>query len=248
MFTVYCRSRQRTELLIECCESFFTKASKPDELEFLVGTDYDDKSVHDFEDYANSVSWNIAVLRVKRSDFMHRDYDNRLAAMAQGDYIWGINDECEVENYGWDTEITTRIEDYLKDKPDRLCYVMINDGSHIVDENNQNAGRFDQKDYGNCFPLLTKECVQTQGFFIHPLINFWGGDSSLYHLYRDMKNNRVLWAQDIKLIHKSGHTGLRDWDYGLDRGRQISKCTGLPTALHWNIVNKLDNRVIECSQ
>jgi hypothetical protein len=235
-------SRERPALLMELVESFFGNAFAPADIELLVAMDLDDRTAESFEEYAANSPYNIRIMKTKRTNFYHRDYHNELCKLASGMYIFGLNDECTILNKEWDRILSNRIEDFLVDKKDRLCYVMIDDGSHIVDENTQNAGRYTQADYGNCFPLLTRESVEKQGFYIPPEINLWGGDSALWHIWREV-DNRVLWAQDIKVKHNSGHTGTRAWDYGFARAKEVSKVTGL-TKERYDIIVAFLNQVI----
>lgn len=233
-FSLFCRSRNRPKLLINFIERFITLANKPSLIEIFVGCDLDDKSILEVEDYVLNSKYNIVFLKQKRSRAMHRDYDNRMATMAKGSYIWGLNDECDLELQDWDLYLKDKIETYLRDKPDRICYVALDDSTHNL------------TNYCNSFPLLTRETIQALGCFIPQEINCWGGDWVLLDLLQNIKANRILYATEVKIQHRSGHNLSRGWDDGYEWAKKISHNHSLTSELRTYYISKLNQWIDKC--
>lgn len=160
MFSLFLPTRGRKKLLTELLTSL--KETVVGEVEVLIALDTDDKSP-ELHIYPNT-----RYFRVKRSDNFSRDYYNYLASKSRGKYLVGINDDCEFLTYGWDVKSEEEIEEFLKDKPDRLLYGIFDtlDGSEIA-----------------WFPVMTRETYETLGYYCNELFPTNGADRNLKKVF-----------------------------------------------------------------
>lgn len=186
MFSILVPSRERKYQLEKLIENIGTTVNIED-IELLVKQDDDSK-------YTTIVAPNKFMIASKvfvapRSEYLNRDYYNYLAQVAKGDYLWAIGDDVRVLTRNWNIILKERIEEYLKDKPDRIAYISVN-------EVNSRAKH-------PCFPLITKEAFQALGMYFHPDLMSWGADRCLYELYSGI--NRMLHIPEVEIQHLSYH-------------------------------------------
>jgi hypothetical protein len=231
-FSCIMPTRGRPHLLKQCIHSFMSKASRPKLVEFWLAFDIDDKSNNEIDDYVCRTGYNVKYIKVHRTDWFHRDYHNRLLKLCQGKYIIGLNDECEIVQNQWDDILVHEIENFVADKIDRIAYVYINDSTH--QGNNLFANT------GCCFPIFTREACQAAGCYIPDEVPMWGGDLVVYHIYRSLKEYRVLDIQKkLQILHHSHHNSTRGED---DQGRRIRGIPFLPVNTNMYI-DRLNSRI-----
>lgn len=224
-------SRGRPELLRQCIKSFNEKSSAG--VEFWIAFDIDDGTSHLLDEFILSTNYDVKYIKVARSDYFHRDYHNRLIRLCSGKYIVGLNDECEVVEKDWDLVLSRSIEEFLADKPDRVCYIYINDSTH--QGGNAHVG------CGSCFPIITREAYLASGCYIPSEIPMWGGDIMLYNIYKSLHVNRILDLQSrLTFLHHSFHNGTRALDSNTDRIRRIPSCVQFSFS---DYINRLDNYI-----
>jgi hypothetical protein len=107
--------------------------------------------------------------------------------------MWGLTDDTEILTKDWDVLLEERAEKFLLDKPDRIAYIHINDGTK--------AGLHEFC----CFPILTKEVRDTMGGILPKEINSWGADIALFNLFKSLSSPRICDAYDLKVAHKCHH-------------------------------------------
>lgn len=128
--------------------------------------------------------------------FVNRDYYNWLAKLSSGKFIWILGDDTVLLAKNWDIEILSQLENYLRDKPDRIVCAGIKDNTpkpapHLPPF--------------PCFPLVSRETLDLMGFILHDNIPTWGADYLIYQLYTQA--NRYLAIDNQMYInHVSYHT------------------------------------------
>lgn len=237
-FSLITPTRQRPDLVKEFLDSFFGKAAHPDEVEVLFAADFDDETAPEIEFFALEKKYNVKILKRHRSNWHQRDYNSPLARLATGNYIWGCNDENLIVQDNWDSILEAEIEAFLADKLDRVVYVAVGDGTH--DESNPNTHR--REESGCCFPILTKEAIAALGCWMPIEIQAWSGDIHLFNIFRGLNYNRVLnLREEIQVIHRSSHNGLREKDYSYQNLADISTRCTLTEEEYFKYISRLNN-------
>lgn len=211
-FTLFTASRARPELLKQCIRSFFYKASDPNSIEFIFATDWDDPSYNDPELLELAESFDIKQVIRGRSKNFHNDYHNTCMKMAQGELIFGLNDECEIVETNWDRIIMEAYD--RRSWNDEVAYIGVNDSTHTDGHIN--------KDRGSCFPIVSKFAMETLGCYIPSEITMWGGDLAIYQVYKGVDRVIDIWDK-ITVLHHSSHNGTREKDYAFEYLNSISK-------------------------
>src|SRR4051812_41755806 len=98
-------TRGRPKLLRKSIASLLDRADDPDSLEFLLGIDTDDrKTVEAFLGLHANVK---AVVMPRVGYAGMKEYWNRLASIAVGDWIFMWGDDALMQTEGWDSIIAT---------------------------------------------------------------------------------------------------------------------------------------------
>ena len=186
MLSLICPTKNRPNNVLRLVENLYDTVTENMEIIFIY--DKEEKSpLYTLTEIKNSVSINI--LNREPSDFLNKDYYNYGVQHAKGDILWCIGDDIIFKTRNWSTILKERIEEYLKDKPDRIAYISVN-------EVNSRAKH-------PCFPLITKEAFQALGMYFHPDLMSWGADRCLYELYSGI--NRMLHIPEVEIQHLSYH-------------------------------------------
>lgn len=202
VFSLIIPSRGRASLLRSCLDSFFAKAKNPQLVEAVVVLDYDDpESIAMTTGYGAATKWSILTLIRQRNRHIIKYYHNYGAQCSSGRYVWILNDECLIDNPHWDAALLPRIESFLSDKPDRLLYVAVDDDTH--------ARQGTLETQGTCFPIVSRETVDAQNGIFPPELWMWGADIDLYRIFSGLPEPRILWANDIRVLHRSYHNNTR---------------------------------------
>lgn len=199
-FSLLCPSRDRLNLLENLIQSIIDTTSNLEDVELLIAIDSDDlDTAKYFED--KEYPFKVKVFIRDRSDYINRDYYSWLAFFSEGKYLQVIGNDIVFKVKDWDKIICEKIEEYLKDKPDRIACIGIRDNHSKMTEN----PRF------SCFPIVTKEAYKSVGFILHPELKTWGADAAIYELYNGVK--RYLMINDcIYIEHISHHTKMTAQD------------------------------------
>jgi hypothetical protein len=126
-----------------------------------------------------------------------------MARKASGDYLIAVNDDTVFTKNAWDVLTYNKLEEYLKDKPDRIVYGVTEDFEVEKSRNETN--------YFSCFPLLSKEVVRVMRFFFDPIFHKDTADWDLVMTYKEL--NRILnLRNEIEITHISYRSGRRPQD------------------------------------
>lgn len=142
----------------------------------------------------------------------------------QGKLLWAAGNDVRMCTKGWDTGMLEGVEEYLEDKPDRICLAFARD-RHQTDKGNLGF------EWG-CFPVLTREAVDALGWFFPKEFITWEADVAMatmfqrlgrllmvdrvvidqisYHAYPNVPRDAV--AMSMKERHQiRGQASLRNW-------------------------------------
>lgn len=195
-------SRQRNELLKKCINSFYSKAANPSEVEMLIMMDFDDKSFNEINEYCSSLGQEIVLARRNRVPYIISAYVNPLSRMSRGEYIWGLNDECQIVQDRWDEKFLSIAE---SNKNKILQYYFVDD---------------DMPKIGFCsFPILNRRFVELLNGTMPNDKIMWGSDSLLYNLCGQLHSKHILnynpiidIRDKITVLNESHHNGKRPRD------------------------------------
>jgi hypothetical protein len=144
----------------------------------------------------NEYPFNWHYISNQKSDFLNRDYYNNLSSIVAEGLLWGIADDVRFFTDDWYKSLTNKVEEYLKDKPDRIAYISVNEEGSTAKH--------------PCFPLITKEAFQVLGEYHCSELLSWGSDRILWEIYSGI--GRTLHIPEISIKHLSYHDGSAPFD------------------------------------
>jgi hypothetical protein len=65
---------------------------------------------------------------------------------------------------------------------------------------------------GCCFPVVTKETVETLGFLMPPELATWSADHFLWLIFKGAVENRIIDCRGISILHHCFHNGRTERD------------------------------------
>lgn len=153
-------SRKRPEALIESAKSLYNTADDINSFEMLIGFDNDDvESANKFLEYScnnlKGLNFKLKFFENKGYQKLH-EYTNSLCGMSEGDWLWLWNDDCKLEQKGWDTQLKKHEEDFklikIKSKQEPSFPLAL-------------------------FPIIPKKWFDLIGYFsLHPHNDIWLGN------------------------------------------------------------------------
>lgn len=194
-FSLLIPTRDRIHNILPLISNIKETVSNINNIEVLFICDSDDKLTFNAL-FKYRIYDNFYFLTIKRSDYLNRDYYNKLARYSSGNYLWAIADDVKFHTKNWDIILEEKIEDYLKDKKDRIAYIS-------VKEKGSNAKH-------PCFPLITKEAFKALNMYFHPELMSWGADRCLHELYSAV--DRTFRIEEVEIEHLSYHDGKALYD------------------------------------
>lgn len=204
-FTIMIPTRKRQHMLRDLIQSIYSTSKDPYTVETLITYDNDDRSTIDALPNLKNISKDYPVKFFSRERHYATSgvYYNEMAEKASGNFIIAVNDDTLFTKIGWDINAYKKLEDYLKERPDRIVYGITSD-KEVERARNEN-------NYFSCFPLLSKETVKVMGFFFDPIFHKDGADWDLVMPYRELK--RIIDLRDeIEILHLSFRSGRRPHD------------------------------------
>lgn len=177
---IFICTRNRIEGLSSLLDSIFSKCKDVASLDVWVGFDYDDEATESFikstkhpvNHYINhSKSATCAGCNTEYVN-RHKDVIQPMVDSSQADYHWVLNDDVVIETDAFDFIIEQSIENFLRNKPDRIFYGMpsiffVDKDGIICSEFVEDV--FNKKTFAteySCYPLLTKETSDVIGYFL----------------------------------------------------------------------------------
>lgn len=165
-------TRHRLVELRKCLDNLADLADRPQDIEVILGIDIDD---------VDSRAFQYRRMKIKQVLFEKREegvvgYFNGLKDFS-GDVCWVYSDENILHTKHWDS-IILKFYDSL---PMKIWMAKTFDYVLGEDKNGKYMGvahsPVTHKRFG-CFPIITKETVQTLGYIYPPYFRFWGADST----------------------------------------------------------------------
>lgn len=200
-FSIILASRERSLLLVDLMKSIKDTTTDIDNVEVLVGIDDDDPESHDAARHITGWHSFAKFHSRPRSNMLNRDYLNWLSAhFSTGKYVIVTNDDTAFRTPNWDQIALAKLDDYLKDKPDRIAYGYMSDA--LINRQGM--------DYC-CFPLLTREGINALGFTLPAECPGWNADIIIWRLYSAV--GRICDLSEIMVEHIAYHSGKRARDH-----------------------------------
>lgn len=159
-FSIILVSRNREEMLGNLLRSIFGTSHFDNEV--IVGCDLDgDPYTKLWCEYKDSP---VRFLLSPRPDNLHT-YINDLAKLARGDYLFVLNDDCELSTYDWDFHANRVLGDF--------SYGKTHDDS--IDRVNTNYA---------AFPIVSRKCYEKLGFLMDETYGNHGSDVVTWRIYQ----------------------------------------------------------------
>jgi len=188
-FSIILNSRGRLKLLKNLLESIKKNTTSLNKIQVLIRIDYDDDNT---VDWVNKVC-NYAFTRFligERVKNLHVSL-NELAGMAAGNWIFVMNDDCEILTLGWDDIVRSKIYQYkLENK--------INDDILLGLTSCNSVDKSPKLPYSS-FPVISKEAVNVLNMMMYPQLPGLYGDTTIYLLYQSI--NRLVDLNEVKIDH-----------------------------------------------
>lgn len=186
-FSIMISARHRPNNLEACLRTLFETSNEPDLLEVRIALDLDDTLLLKIvpliiKDLRRD---NIFIHTRNRGNNYVRDYTNWLALnFCTGDYLFNVSDKSQFKIKNWDTNVYNRLEEYLKDKPDRIVYGCT--GCEEVEKDNFKMAYF---------PIVSKQVIKAFGYMYDYHFPKTGADWDLAKTFN--KFGRVVDLRDI---------------------------------------------------
>lgn len=200
-FSLILPTRNRIQKLTEFLDSIQNTTCNLSKIEILICYDNDDNETSSFINDNRFKNCDIKWIKGSRSFNFSKDYYNEMAKVAKGKFIWALNDDVSFVTKNWDTILTEAIEKFLIDKNDRIAYIGTYDNTDSGHESPERRNGY------CCFPMVTKETIDTSGKMFPETVPTWGGDGALWDIFEKIPD-RILNARSlVKLNHKCIHNG-----------------------------------------
>lgn len=195
-FTIFTPTRGRPQLVGELLKKINENTKDLSKIQVLFYVDEDDKETIDFlksELYFNSVGEGkielSAFIRPRPSSL--NEAINYLASQAKSQYLFNINDDCQIITKDWDEIILNKIAAFKTQNNIKDDIIYCKTGDNSID---RDASK------GYCsFPIISRQAVDAIGLFMYPQFVGLGGDSSIFRVYNEL--NRVVDCSEIQLDH-----------------------------------------------
>lgn len=198
-FSLLIPTRGRVERLKVLLKSIDDNTYDKRSVEVMLAYDTDDKYTEMFivsELPKLYPDLQIRVFSRQRSAFINKDYYNWLAGFSTGNFLWVMGDDLQILSKNWDFTALDKLEKYLENKPDRVVYGNIDDGT---------PPPRDSPKIFCCFPIISREAYTTLGCIFHDEIASWGADHAIYAIYGSPEIDRLCNILDVKIDHISHH-------------------------------------------
>ena len=127
----------------------------------------------------------------------HADMLTPMSQASDGDYLWVLNDDVTIQTTNFDLYLEEFIENYLKDKPDRIAYCQTHEIFRLPDRGVVERDRL--KAHYSCYPLITRELFDVLGFFLPHELTQSGSDMMMGKLVSSCKYNRYLYIPSVTI-------------------------------------------------
>lgn len=183
--TIILNSRKRPSLLKNLLDSIEKNTYDLNNIELLCSCDNDDLETQWFvQNEGHLYKW-------ANFEFIERDRRlhvrlNNLASRSKGDFIWVLNDDCEIITKNYDQQLINLSKNYI-------LYISTNCTS--VDKEKT-------AEYSS-FPMLSRKAFKNLGYFMHPEILGLGADVHLWRLFNAAEKIIKLPIEVKHILHET---------------------------------------------
>ncbi len=193
-------TRGRSHYLPAFFRNIMETIGDPSKVEIIIQYDEDDTATQNVLQEQKQLFPSLPMVVIEREHGANLSdhYYNWLIdnKVYRGKYMWVGGDDLRILTPNWDRLITKAIEGYLADKRDRICYAFPKDKSL-----NKPMRAFPW----GWFPILTRETIDTLGFFFPRQVGTWGADLVLADLFNDPGIHRSLPITNVVVDHIGYH-------------------------------------------
>jgi hypothetical protein len=187
-FSLILNSRKRPQFLFNFIKSIFEKTKSKEDVEILIRIDNDDPESLKLAEYKFNL--NVKFFCGNRPTNLHKSI-NELVFLSRGDNIFVCNDDIQIITQDWDLIAEENINKYKQENN-------ITDNIYYCKTSCNSADRDHSKGYCS-FPIISREAVNTIGFFMYDSFVGLGGDSSIYRVYDSI--DRVIDLSNLQIDH-----------------------------------------------
>lgn len=187
-FSLILNSRKRTRFLFDFINSIKNGVNDKTNVEILIRIDEDDEESLKLAEY--KFDFNVSFYCGQRPTNLLKAI-NEIAFETKGENIFICNDDMRITTKNWDLIAINKINEYKKINN-------IKDNIYYCKTDCNSADRYHDKGYCS-FPIISREAVETVGFFMHESFVGLGADHGIYRVYQSI--GRVIDLQDIKVDH-----------------------------------------------
>jgi len=193
-------TRGRSHFLPAFFRNILETIGDPSRVEIIIQYDDDDTATQNVlqEQKKMHPSLPMVIIERERGANLSDHYFNWLVynKVYRGKYMWVGGDDLRILTPNWDGIIIDAIEGYLSNKRDRICYAFPTDKSL-----NKPLRSFPW----GWFPMMTRETIDTLGFFFPKEFGTWGADLVLADLFNSPKVQRSLPITGVVVDHIGYH-------------------------------------------
>ena len=199
--SLLCPTRGRGNKLQSLCENLMDTCKSVRNWEIVFIWDTDDLITTQWLGYCRSAfaGMNMRVMCREHSDNLSEDYFNWAirSGVARGRLYWVVGDDVRMMTGEWDRVVIDGVEEYYRDKPDRIGLCFARD-LHPTDKSNIGY------EWG-CFPILTKETVECLGWFFPKEFVTWEADVIMAKIFHDPRVDRLWMLPGVVIDQISYH-------------------------------------------
>jgi len=166
-------SRNRPNELDYCLS---TLRARSNDIELFLGYDFDDLKTKEIGEKYSAITFG-----AERSNNRHVSLLNPICAVSNGDILVGINDDAEIKTDKFDEVICECISDFIKDKPDGICYGICQEEWPTPNVKEPWEASLGYR-YA-CYPVMTRKTFECLGYFMPPNISGPGADICLGRVF-----------------------------------------------------------------
>lgn len=186
MISIFLNSRSRVYQLKTLLNSIQINSINPKNIEVLIAIDSDDQQSIQFSQLDHTYNFDLQfIINEYRPNNLHVSMNN-LAKKTKGDYLFVLNDDTNIINYGWD--------DTLKNiDSNQIYYLRTFDNS---------CDKVNDKMYSS-FPILTRTAYNALGYFMSEKFVGLGADAHLWRLFNSINRIQDINVQIDHIFHRS---------------------------------------------
>lgn len=210
-FSVVTVAKGRYKTFRDACDSIWTMASEPYEVEHIVMYDDGDEEMINFlGEYTHSYpQLQIKCVPVKLDDYenrnMHRDYWNPGAKLAEGQIVFGLCNDTIITTKNYDKIMLDALADFKLKYKHSIVQFLVDDDSGKIEEY--------PKNWFCSWIILSAGAVIAMNGLAPRELPFQGADRAVYQIFANTIKPAIIDLRDkVHTIHMSHYTGRCEVD------------------------------------